>query len=505
MKSDTDSVQNSSLDLQKGKQKAKQSGIALLVVIVIITIISTMAADFAYNSHLELEAAANQRDQFKAEMIARSSLQFGHLLIAAQEQFNQQTKQLPKIPGFSLESIVITDYADLLLNLLLSSENTLLPPGVTPSLRITYDDGKFPLHCGEGLNPDKSQQRVLYYLLNSLFRSKRYDALFDRTGRNGLQINRENLPRWIIDWIDIDEQAFEPERPGVAPEESYSKAQEPYEAHNFYMDTIEELHLVHGMDRDDLFQAIADNFTVYHNRDCKASLAGIDNESWRLLSAILAASSSDKASVFDPNTDLVAKQLAPLIKSMWPMLRDQSLADIFKALAPGVNDSAISPPNGQKSFCLSPSEAACSITQPPSGSPKPSTSPTRTSTDTSSQALTNLSELVCSPFITKIPEFSQRNASSPIPLGHPPPPPPAVPLKPIPLCPGALALFLKAPSPGAGSRRFYRMDASGSVERGPKISRVNLQAIWDTSSFNSNPICDLPKCKRGTWLYFRLN
>lgn len=86
----------------------------------------------------------------------------------------------------------------------------------------------------------------------------------------------------------------------------------------------------------------------------------------------------------------------------------------------------------------------------------------------------------------------------------PKPAAPPVPLRSIPLCPGTLALFLKTPDPST-PRRFYRIEAVGQVERKQNASEVRIQAVWDAATIIANPLCDLPKCKRGAWVYFRVN
>jgi hypothetical protein len=61
---------------------------------------------------------------------------------------------------------------------------------------------------------------------------------------------------------------------------------------------------------------------------------------------------------------------------------------------------------------------------------------------------------------------------------------------------------------GKSPRRFYRIDATGSVQRSAqKNTQVHIRGVWDSQSTNSNPVCiNHPSCfKNGTWMYFRLD
>ena len=81
-----------------------------------------------------------------------------------------------------------------------------------------------------------------------------------------------------------------------------------------------------------------------------------------------------------------------------------------------------------------------------------------------------------------------------------------------------LARFLRdrpGASPGASGsgagkspRRFYRIDATGIVQRSAqKSTQVHIRGVWDSQSQNSNPVCiNHPSCfKNGTWMYYRLD
>jgi hypothetical protein len=76
------------------------------------------------------------------------------------------------------------------------------------------------------------------------------------------------------------------------------------------------------------------------------------------------------------------------------------------------------------------------------------------------------------------------------------------------MCPGQLAKFLKDSPKTGNPRRYYRIDATGTVQRNEKKStQVHIRGIWDSQSFNSNPLCNnhISCVRGGTWAYYRID
>ena len=91
-------------------------------------------------------------------------------------------------------------------------------------------------------------------------------------------------------------------------------------------------------------------------------------------------------------------------------------------------------------------------------------------------------------------------------------PKPTVALRPIPMCKGQLAQYLSDQPLGSGAaqtgtRRFFRVEASGAVQRGKtRETRVHIRAVWDAQGFNLNPLCNNhARCNTGTWVYWRID
>jgi general secretion pathway protein K len=63
--------------------------VALIIAIVAIAILTAVAADFAYNSRVDLQLAANQRDELRAYYLAKSGVGLSRLLLRFQRQVDQ--------------------------------------------------------------------------------------------------------------------------------------------------------------------------------------------------------------------------------------------------------------------------------------------------------------------------------------------------------------------------------------------------------------------------------
>src|SRR6186713_1541770 len=74
---------------QPGKRASTERGVALIIAVISITLLTVVATEFAYNTRVDLQLAANQRDEVRAYYMARSGLSLGRLLLRFQKQVDQ--------------------------------------------------------------------------------------------------------------------------------------------------------------------------------------------------------------------------------------------------------------------------------------------------------------------------------------------------------------------------------------------------------------------------------
>ena len=123
---------------------------------------------------------------------------------------------------------------------------------------------------------------------------------------------------------------------------------------------------------------------------------------------------------------------------------------------------------------------------------------------TASDAVELLSNLICSQALNQVPQLADSLASM---TGGSALPKPTTGLRSIPMCPGALAQYLRDRGSGTGNpRRYYRVDSTGIVQRGAsRTAQVHIRGVWDTRRANFNPLHRPPQLHPGTWLYYRID
>ena len=86
----------------RGQQGARpqgrnERGVALLIAIISIAILTVVATDFAYNTRVDLQMAANQRDEVRAYYLAKSGIGLSRMLLRFQKQLDSMPLSLPGV------------------------------------------------------------------------------------------------------------------------------------------------------------------------------------------------------------------------------------------------------------------------------------------------------------------------------------------------------------------------------------------------------------------------
>jgi general secretion pathway protein K len=297
-------------------ERDRQSGVAFLITISSLSLLIALVAQFTYGTTVDSAQAINARDEVRAHYLARSAVSLSRLLIKIQRTFVDNIMQTAQqmlakqMDGQDLGiSLRVTDYATPLLGFFAGSkmETALLSgligidttgatglgiPTGHMDAEITNEDGKIDINCGGGSVPTRSQQIMVFRLLQALMASPRYNWLFEQRNAEGQFVDRVDLARAIIDWADADEQAFAVDANASGPEDyRYDQRDDPYQAHNNYYDTVEETNLVRGMDPD-YAEAFASNFTVYASdplQKCRVNLASVKGDCTPLVVGLVRA------------------------------------------------------------------------------------------------------------------------------------------------------------------------------------------------------------------------
>lgn len=268
------------------KRPRKQRGVALIAVMLAISIIFVLVGQFGTNTNVDLFAAANQRDQMRAEFLARSGINLSELVIRLQ----QRVDNIKELRG----QVQITDYADqLLLAFCGGSEEVQSAVGFNPSSvkglggdigtcgivnqQITTEDDKLNVNC---FNGNDATAATFKSALDALLFFNAYDPVFEEADAEGYRRDRAQQVASIVDYIDSNSQRLR-ER-GTSESDGYESLKDPYRPKNNYIDTIGELKLVRGVD-DRFWNLFGASFTVYGG--CKINLSALSNT--QLIAAVL--------------------------------------------------------------------------------------------------------------------------------------------------------------------------------------------------------------------------
>lgn len=439
-------------------RRDRQAGIALIIVTVTLAVLGAVVGDFAFNSRVDLEAAANARDTLRAEYLARSGIQLSKLLIKVQQTLLDKNRQY-------IGDMQIADFAPYLLKMFggeaderagmggllgidLSNLKGLgMGKGATFDATMTSDDGRINLNCGGGLNPNAQQAQALYMLLYDLFWPPRYDQppwkVFGWPDADGQVAMRDDTVRAIIDWTDVDITSFVPT--GTLPggqqvsgqsggsEPNYDGLRDPYRAHDMYFDTLEEVNLVRGVG-DALWTSFGELFTVYGG--CKVNIGAVPQDKWMILAAIIRYAAKDPQNPLLLDDTQVAA-LAQRILGLMQMTGGMMVKDV-NTLVNMINNPAQTIENmltGNGS----------------SGS----------GSSSSSSSTSGLQGI----------QIDSTKANQVMMMGP---------------------------------RRMYRLDAVGTIQRtAEKKIEVHIRGVWDAEHVNQNTTSTDPNDLKGTWVYWR--
>ncbi len=264
----------------RGKgRKTQREGFALLLSVIALTILAVLVADLHETTGTSFAAAIAERDQLKAEFLAKSGVNLTRMLIAQERPLRMMVQPILSMiaPGRPTPQLPVWQYADAILRPFadfnsskedaesagfdLELSEGLGKTGGTFSVVACAENGKVNLNDPRLADAEESKKFVAR-LLSQLIGPPKYDPLFSALDDKGRTHTRNDLVANVIDWWDLDEQrtSYDPvlnavQSGGGEDTDYYRGLSDPYNLKGGPYDTLEELRLVRGMN-DDIWASV---------------------------------------------------------------------------------------------------------------------------------------------------------------------------------------------------------------------------------------------------------
>jgi len=282
-----------------------ERGAALLIVILTIAVLTALTVDFAYNTRVSLQIAANARDELRATYMAKSALNVSRLVLHFQQKLDSAgalgAQALSQLGlggqagaggGFSFRLWEVIPVDSTTVGALVGGR---LPEegkgsakgaasGKAPSFDAKIDDEDRKVNVAQlaGLSAVAAPQLQRFLLA---IREPRYDVLFDREDENGNRFTRRDVAVNLKDWVDEDSTTsvigLNPAAPfenGFGDENQiYDRGEDRYYAKNARFDSLDELYMVGGVS-DAFMVAFGDHLTVYPDVNATTNINTSDPE-----------------------------------------------------------------------------------------------------------------------------------------------------------------------------------------------------------------------------------
>ncbi len=255
---------------KRAKRRARERGIALVMVMGAIAILTVMLAEFQDETSAELAAATAQRDGVQAEYMARSAVNLSRLLIASEPSMRKAMAPLFMMMKRTPPQLPLWEFSDRLLGAFndedssgdfsrtagvdISQGKNLGMPNGRWELSIVDEDSKINMNLGAA--NEISHIRLAKEIMG-LIQPMQYDGLFSQQDGTGNFTDRFQTCQAIIDWADVDEQGFNCDLSQTTAaasagieDNNYALLPRPYRRKNAPFDSLEELHMVRGVSED---------------------------------------------------------------------------------------------------------------------------------------------------------------------------------------------------------------------------------------------------------------
>lgn len=257
------------ISLRRRIRRARQRGVALIMVMATLTVMTVMVAELQLDASSTLASAMTARDAVQGEYMARSAVNLTRLLVAAEPTLRAAIAPLFAFLKKAPPQLPVWEFADRLLapfndqdsaesyaksvGVDMSQGKNLFMPNGGFEVSVVDEDAK--INANLGASNDIAHIRVAKQLMG-VMAPPQYNGLFEQRDSLGTFHDRMSICSALIDWADVDEQAFACDASQAAPSSGgvedayYQLLPKPYRRKNAPYDSLEELHAVRGVGDD---------------------------------------------------------------------------------------------------------------------------------------------------------------------------------------------------------------------------------------------------------------
>ncbi len=265
---------------RKHSRHFTQRGIALIAVAGALAMLGVVTSEFTTDADVEYEAAKNVQNDMRAHFLARSGMNLSILVIKVQTDILDRYRQY-------IGDIQLADYLPMFVGAFGGSKEEVASLGAlvgaldTSAIKglgltegefdivVTTDDGKINMNCANG---SQASRQALQTQLEAMFFPVAYDEIFQREDAEGWRRDRPTQVAALIDYVDRDNARYGVD--GTPEEYGYENNRDDYLPKNNYIDSVDELKLVRGVD-DRFWTLFGSAFTVYGG--CKQNVGAIQD------------------------------------------------------------------------------------------------------------------------------------------------------------------------------------------------------------------------------------
>ncbi len=266
---------------RKRSPRITQRGVALIAVTAALAVLTVVTMEFNYSTNVDYQSAANARDAMRAHYLATSVMNMSELIIKVQRDILDRSRR--QLAALGLPDVQIADFMSMLEVPMCGSKEELagmaglanidvngikglgLDYGMCRVETFASEDGKININCANG---SVATANAIAAALTGLVANPAYDKLFQERDGDNQFTDRQTFVKALLDYVDRDEAAFG--ATGQPEDYGYEGLRDPYRAKNNYIDSVEELQLVRGMD-DRKWEIFGPELTVYGG--CKINVS----------------------------------------------------------------------------------------------------------------------------------------------------------------------------------------------------------------------------------------